>query len=108
VRRIRGDRPAAPGARTDGARYQPFAETEGLAVSPGAIAIADGRAFVGTDAHGLWVETRDRSRFERVALPLPSPRVSALLAEPRVLWVGTDEGLVRLPLDALGTPEGGE
>jgi hypothetical protein len=108
VRRLRGDRPAAPGARTDGARYQPFAETEGLAVSPGAIAIADGRAFVGTDAHGLWVETRDHSRFERVALPLPSPRVSALLAEPRVLWVGTDEGLVRLPLDALGTPEGGE
>ena len=108
VRRLPGDRPAAPGARTDGARYQPFAETEGLAVSPGAIAIADGRAFVGTDAHGLWVETRDRSRFERVALPLPSPRVSALLAEPRVLWVGTDEGLVRLPLDALGTPEGGE
>jgi hypothetical protein len=104
ARRLPGGRPRAPGARADSAHYFHFAETEGLAVSPGAIAVADGRAFVGTDAHGLWLQARDRARFERLSLPLPSARVSALLAEPGLLWVGTDEGLVRVPLAGDGTP----
>jgi hypothetical protein len=92
-----------PGAPTDTAAYEPFAETEGIAVSPGALAVVDGRAVAGTDAHGLWMQTRDRSRFERVRLPLPSPRIGALLAEDGDLWVGTGEGLVRLPLAGAGT-----
>jgi hypothetical protein len=104
VRRLPGGRPPAAGARTDAARYFHFAETEGLAVSPGAIAVAEGRAFFGTDAHGVWLQARDRARFERLSLPLPSARVSALLAEPGLLWVGTDEGLVRVPLAGDGTP----
>jgi hypothetical protein len=99
VRRRRpGGRPAEPRSRADAGRWEPFAETEGLAVSPGALAVVDGRAWAGTDAAGLWRETRDRARFERVRAALPSARVTALLAEPGTLWVGTDQGLVRLPV----------
>ena len=99
ARRIAG-RGAAQTALQDDAQWTPFAETEGLAVSPGALVAVDGRAWFGTDAHGLWRQTRDGSRFERARLPLPSNRVSALYAEPGVLWVGTDQGLVRWPLSA--------
>jgi hypothetical protein len=108
VRRVAGDRLPAPGVLSDTALYLPFVETEGLAVSPGAIAVAGGRAFVGTDASGLWMQSRDGARFERVPLPLPSPRVSALFAEADALWVGTDEGLVRVPLGPDATPMDGE
>ena len=83
-------------ALQDTMSWTPFAETEGLAVSPGALASTLGRAWVGTDAHGLWRQTADGARFARADVALPSARVSALLAEPGVLWVGTDEGLVKL------------
>ena len=100
VRRQAGDGSGASSARADNGRWQPFPETEGLAVSAGALVVADGRAWVGTDASGLWRRSRDRARFERVPLALPSPRVSALLAEPGVLWVGTDQGVVRVPIES--------
>jgi hypothetical protein len=99
VRRRPGDRPASPASRTDSGRWEPFAETEGLAVSPGALVVVGGRAWAGTDARGLWRQTRDGSRFERVRVPLPSSRVTALHPDTEGLWVGTDQGLVRLPLD---------
>lgn len=98
-RSARGGGADRPSGR-DAAVWSAFAETEGLAVSPGAMVFAAGRAWAGTDAHGLWRQTRDGSRFERASAALPSGRVSALYAEPGVLWVGTDEGLVRLPLQA--------
>ena len=69
-------------------------------MSPGALVLVDGRAWAGTDANGLWRQTGDRLRFERVRVALPSPRVTALLAEPGVLWIGTDQGVTRLPLGA--------
>ena len=75
-------------------------ETARLAVSPGALAETEGRAWAGTDADGLWRQSADRARFERVRAALPSSRVSALLAEPGVLWLGTDQGVVRVPIDA--------
>jgi len=99
VRRRPGHRPAAAASRTDAGRWEPFTETEGLAVSPGALVVVDGRAWAGTDAGGLWRQTRDGARFERVRVPLPSTRVTALLPDAEGLWVGTDQGLVRLPLD---------
>lgn len=98
VRRRPGDRPSAPVPRADDGRWEPFAETEGLAVSPGALAVVDGRAWAGTDAAGLWRQTRDGARFERVRVALPSTRVTALLPDTEGLWVGTDQGLVRIPL----------
>jgi ligand-binding sensor domain-containing protein len=99
VQRHAGGR-ASAAASGEGGRWEAFPETRGLAVSPGALASVEGRAWAGTDADGLWRQSRDRARFERVRAALPSARVTALLAEPGVLWVGTDQGVVRLPIEA--------
>jgi hypothetical protein len=80
-------------------RYQPFVETEGLKINTGCLVEAGGRLWAGSDGRGLWRLSRDGGRFERVDALLPSPRVTALAEHGGALWVGTDEGLTRLPLD---------
>jgi hypothetical protein len=85
-------------AFADGARYEPFAETEGLKINPGCLVRAGGRVYAGTDGRGLYRLSRDGAVFEPLALRLPSPRVTALLATDDVLFVGTDEGLARFAL----------
>lgn len=82
----------------DPAHYQPFEETAGLKVNPGCLVEAGGRIYAGTDGRGLWVLSADRARFEPLRIPLPSPRVTALVAGDDALWIGTDEGIARLPL----------
>jgi hypothetical protein len=89
---------APPGRASDSARYEPFPETEGLKVNPGCLVEAGGRLFLGTDGKGVFRLSSDRKRFEAWAVPLPSPRVTALLPGRDALWVGTDEGLARLAL----------
>jgi hypothetical protein len=86
----------------DGSALEPFPETEGVKTSAGALVEAEGRVFAGTEGRGLWRLRADGERFELLALPLPSPRVTALAARAGELWVGTDEGLVHVPLAALG------
>ncbi len=89
-----------PGGPASGA-FDGFAETEGLKVNPGCLLEAGGRLYLGTDGRGLYRLSRDRRRFLAVRPPLPSPRITALLASPEGLLVGTDEGLARLPLASL-------
>jgi ligand-binding sensor domain-containing protein len=96
-RRASGKTPAA-GTRIDPSAYETFVETEGLKVNTGCLVEADGRVYMGTDGHGLYRLSRDRSRFTPLDLPLPSQRVTALLPGPGALFVGTDEGIARLPL----------
>jgi hypothetical protein len=84
---------------TDPAHYQPFEETADLKVNPGCLVEAGGRVYAGTDGRGLWELSEDRARFEPLRLPLPSPRVTALVAGDDALWIGTDEGIARLPLN---------
>ncbi|MBK9968891.1 MAG: hypothetical protein IPP07_30230 [Holophagales bacterium] len=89
-----------------GPSWESFPETRGLKVNAGALAgLPDGRLCAGTQGSGVWCSDRLRSRFSRVDLPLPSPDVFALAAFPReapdVLFVGTSEGLLRLPAAAL-------
>jgi hypothetical protein len=85
----------------DGAALEPFPETEGVKVSAGGLAEIGGRVYAATEGRGLLRLRSDGSRFEGVTLPLPSPRVTALAARAGELWVGTDEGLLRVPLVAL-------
>ena len=85
----------------DGAALEPFPETEGVKVSAGGLAEIGGRVYAATEGRGLLRLRTDGSRFEGVTLPLPSPRVTALAARAGELWVGTDEGLLRVPLAAL-------
>ena len=84
----------------DATPYGTFEETAGLKVNTGCLVDAGGRLYAGTDGHGVWRLSRDRARFERMDLPLPSPRVTALVAGENALWIGTDEGIARLPLEA--------
>jgi hypothetical protein len=85
----------------DRARYEAFSETEGLKINPGCLLRAGGRLYAGTDGAGLWRASEDGQRFERLALTLPSPRVTALLASEDTLHVGTDEGLASHSLRGL-------
>lgn len=85
-----------------GPSWESFPETRGLRVNAGALLVLpDGRLCAGTHGSGVWCSDRGRTRFSRVALPLPSPDVFALAAFPResadLLFVGTAEGLLRLP-----------
>lgn len=90
----------ASGSRADTAVYEPYVETEGLKVNTGCLVEAGGRIFLGTDGHGLFRLSKDRTRFVPLRLALPSPRVTALLPGRDALFVGTDQGIARLPLDA--------
>jgi ligand-binding sensor domain-containing protein len=85
----------------DRASYEAFPETEGLKINAGCLLRAGGRLYAGTDGAGLWRTSEDGRRFERLAVALPSPRVTALLATEDTLHVGTDEGLASLALREL-------
>lgn len=100
VRRRASRKSPAAGTRVDPSAYEPFVETEGLKVNTGCLVEAGGRVYLGTDGQGLFRLSRDRTRFVHLGLPLPSPRVTALLPGPGALFVGTDEGLARFPLDS--------
>jgi hypothetical protein len=88
----------------DGAALEPFPETGGMKISAGGLAEIEGRVYAATEGRGVLRLRADGSRFEPLALPLPSPHVTALLGRAGDLWVGTDEGLVRLALADLGGP----
>ncbi len=82
--------------RSAAGRFEPFVETEGLKVNAGCLVEWQGRFYAGTDGRGLWRTSAEGGRFEPLSLTLPSPRVTALLADGDSLWVGTDEGLARV------------
>lgn len=78
--------------------FHAFPETEGLKVNPGCLVQGDGRLYLGTDGQGLFRLSTDGKRFLPLKLPLPSQHVTAILPSPEALFVGTVEGLVRVPL----------
>jgi ligand-binding sensor domain-containing protein len=98
ARRVAGEAGGPASGLVDRARYFAFPETEGLKINPGCLLRAGGRLYAGTDGTGLWRSSEDGQRFERLALSLASPRVTALLASEETLQVGTDEGLSSLSL----------
>ncbi len=87
------------GRMSDKGEWKPFLETEGLKVNTGCLVMANGRVYAGTDGAGLFRLSRDGARFERLKLSLPSPRVTALLEMGGFLYIGTDEGLTRWPVE---------
>jgi hypothetical protein len=88
---------APPGGPAKG-RFESFPETEGFKVNTGCLVEAGGRLYLGTDGQGLFRLRQDGSRFLPVRIHLPSPRVTAISQGPDGLYVGTDEGLARVPL----------
>ena len=83
------------GSMSDRGEWLPFVETQGLKVNTGCLVSANGRVYAGTDGTGLYRLSMDGTRFERLKLSLPSPRVTALFEKDGFLYIGTDEGLTR-------------
>jgi len=89
------------GAMSDPGEWRPFPETEGLKINPGCLVhvVANNRIYAGTDGTGLFRLSVDGTRFERLKLSLPSQRVTALFERDGFLYIGTDEGLTRWPVE---------
>lgn len=90
-------RDASPTDRTAKGAFTPFPETAGLKVSEGCLVAAGGTLLAGTDGRGLYALSADGSRFLPIKTPLPSPHITAILPAKDGLFVGTDEGLARIP-----------
>ena len=72
-RRASQANPKGPG------QFDAFPETEGFKVNSGCLVEASGRLYLGTDGRGLFRLSVDGQRFLPVRVPLPSPRITAIL-----------------------------
>ena len=68
----------------------------GLIINPNALAVSGSRVYAGTLDRGLYIFNRESSRWTNVLLGLPSKNVTALAAGGGYLYIGTDNGLVRI------------
>ncbi len=82
-------------------RLEPVVETAGLEVNPGAMAVVDRKLFVGTLRSGLYTLDLDSGRWTKIAAVLTSPNVTAIAADARFLYVGTEHGIARIERSSL-------
>jgi ligand-binding sensor domain-containing protein len=82
---------------TDRGDWEIFADMPPeVVVNPNALLVTPSHVFAGTLGRGLWVFDRERQRWMPVVAGLPSLNVTALAAHEGSLFVGTDNGLVRM------------
>lgn len=81
-----------------------FPDMAGVEVNPGAMTVSGGRVYAGTLDRGLLVYDLDAELWRTVVEGLPSPNVTAVEARDQTLWVGTDNGLVKINEEALSWP----
>jgi ligand-binding sensor domain-containing protein len=74
---------------------------DGVVINPNAMAASGGRVYAGSLDRGLWLFDRASGRWTSTTLGLPSKNVTALAAGGGYLYVGTDNGLVRIAEGAL-------
>ena len=80
-----------------GGRWQRFPDLTGpIEINPNAMAVTATHVYAGTLSRGLLAFDRRTQRWATIASGLPSMNVTALAAEGDHLYVGTDNGLVRL------------
>ena len=96
----RRDTPAADRAAVG--TFDAFPETAGFKASAGCLVAAGGALYLGTDGEGLFRLSPDGRRFEPVKEALPSPHITAILPAKDGLFIGTDEGLAKLPFPIPG------
>jgi ligand-binding sensor domain-containing protein len=78
-------------------RWQRFADLTGpIEINPNAMAVTDTHVFAGTLSRGLLAFDRQTQRWGTIESGLPSMNVTALAADGDHLYVGTDNGLVRI------------
>jgi ligand-binding sensor domain-containing protein len=70
--------------------------TAPVAINPNAMLATKEHVFVGTLGHGLYVYDRVRQRWAVLQDGLPSQNVTAFAAGHGFVYVGTDNGLVRI------------
>jgi hypothetical protein len=85
-----------------GGNWRSFADLkDGMIVNPNALAVSGGKVYAGSLGHGLFAFDRASGRWTNVTIGLPSKNVTALAAGAGYLYVGTDNGLVRIAEGAL-------
>ena len=78
-------------------QWHRFADLTGpIEINPNAMAVTATHVFAGTLSHGLLSFDRRTDRWATIASGLPSLNVTALAADGDHLYVGTDNGLVRI------------
>jgi ligand-binding sensor domain-containing protein len=87
----------------DGAgQFEPAEGASGdLVINPNAMLATSRHVFAGTLGHGLYVIRRGSTRWQSVLDGLPSMNVTALAAAGGLVYIGTDNGLVRIPEERL-------
>ena len=70
-------------------------------INPNAMLVTRDHVFAGTLGKGLYVYERQSERWFAIQEGLPSPNVTALAAANGYLYVGTDNGLVRVSEEKL-------
>ena len=78
-------------------RWQRFADLTGpIEINPNAMAVTGTHVFAGTLSKGLLAFDRRAQRWTAIESGLPSMNVTALAVDRDRLYVGTDNGLVRI------------
>ena len=70
--------------------------TRAMDVNPNAMLATHAHIFAGTLGEGLWVWSRATGRWRQITAGLPSENVTAVAARDGEVYVGTDNGLVRI------------
>jgi ligand-binding sensor domain-containing protein len=73
----------------------------GFVVNPNAMVVSGGQVYAGSLDRGLFIFDRASARWTNSTMGLPSKNVTALAAGDGYLYIGTDNGLVRMPQGAL-------
>ena len=82
--------------------FQSFEGATGpFEVNPNAMLVTERHVFAGTLGNGLYVYDRASARWSTVTEGLPSENVTALAESDGYLYVGTDNGLVRIKEEKL-------
>jgi ligand-binding sensor domain-containing protein len=71
------------------------------AINPNAMLTTAAHVYAGTLGSGLLVYDRDKGRWRASGAGLPSMNVTALAASGGALYIGTDNGLVRMAEEAI-------
>jgi ligand-binding sensor domain-containing protein len=78
-------------------RWHRFADvTDPIEINLNAMAVTETHVFAGTLSKGLLAFDRGARRWTTIEAGLPSMNVTALAADRDHLYVGTDNGLVRI------------
>jgi ligand-binding sensor domain-containing protein len=70
--------------------------TQSMVVNPNAMLVTDAHIFAGTLGKGLWVWSRATDHWRQITAGLPSENVTAVAENAGEVYVGTDNGLVRI------------